>query len=107
MATAPQQTAVATPRMHGVAIDPNWRRKPRLCANELAVIASESLRTIRAKIASGEIGSFKVGRLRFVPIAAALSYLHEPAPDPGRARADAALDQAAGEVLDRLTAGLR
>jgi excisionase family DNA binding protein len=54
-----------------------WRDKPRLRVRELAEVSGLSVRSIRRKIASGELESYLDGGMRFVPIAAVLELVHE------------------------------
>ncbi len=81
----------------------DWRTKARLRPQELAEVASVSLRTVWRKIYSGEIESYKAGGCRFISINAALAFTGEDDPTP---ESDS-ISARARAVVAQLRSGMR
>jgi hypothetical protein len=61
----------------------HWREKALLRPSELAAVSGRSVKTIRRKIASGDIESRLEDGCRLIPIRAALAFVGEqPHPNP-------------------------
>lgn len=79
-----------------------WRQRARLRIGELAEIAGVSKKTIRRDIAAGKLASVRQGRMVFVPIASALEYVGEHAPDVPSPAPSRPVSEAARRFVARL-----
>ena len=80
----------------------NWRSLLTLRAAEFAAITGLSLRTVRAKIACGEIESRLEGGCRIIPVRAAVRFSGEPADEPAENPKDSRARRKATEILSRV-----